>query len=238
MIACLPMYDMPHASAAYDRLWSAIAAQLPGAPAHLTREGDLWVIWQSPDLLLAQTCGLPYRAKLHGKVTLVGTPDYNLPSCPPGYYCSVTVIRAGRSEPPQPTDTIAYNDPLSQSGWAAAQAVGLGQGDRLETGSHAASAQAVAEGRAAVACLDALTWRMLQVEEPELCAQIQVAGATPPTPGLPFITSKDRDPAPIFAALTAAIGTLSAQDRDLLHLQGCVEIPAKDYLALPIPDCP
>ena len=27
-----------------------------------------------PDLVLAQTCGFPYRAKLHHHVTLTGTP--------------------------------------------------------------------------------------------------------------------------------------------------------------------
>ena len=69
MIASLPMYDMPHLRGAHDRYWTAIRDALGYGPDALTRGGDPWAEWQSPDLLLGQTCGLPYRARLHDKVT-------------------------------------------------------------------------------------------------------------------------------------------------------------------------
>ena len=94
MIAALPMYDRPETASANDRLWALIHEALGEGPKHLTREGDLWDIWTAPDLLLAQTCGLPYRARLHDRVTLVGTPDYGLPDLPAGYYQSVLIARA------------------------------------------------------------------------------------------------------------------------------------------------
>ncbi|MEM8576314.1 MAG: PhnD/SsuA/transferrin family substrate-binding protein [Pseudomonadota bacterium] len=234
MIAALPMYDLPHARAAHDSYWQAIAAHLPGAPTALTRDGDLLSIWQSDELLLAQTCGLPYRARLHGAVTLVGTPDYGLTGCPPGHYRSVLVTRPGW-EGDAGAATLAFNEPLSQSGWAAAQNAGLGKGKVLQTGAHAASARAVAEGGADIAAIDALTWSMLQTEEPGLTGALTVRNQTPPTPGLPYITAKHRDPAPIAAAIRDAIGTLTPEDCATLHLKGLMDIPKADYMALPLP---
>ena len=119
MIASLGMYDMPHLRDAHDRLWSGIRDALGYGPHHLTRDGDPWTEWQSPDLLLAQTCGLPYRARLHGRVTLIGTPDYNLPNCPPGHYFSYIIRR--RDDPRDLKElskqgVMAFNEPLSQSG--------------------------------------------------------------------------------------------------------------------------
>jgi len=94
VIAMLGMYDMPATSAANDRFWTLIRQHLGYGPTYLTRDGNVWDIWLNPDLLFAQTCGMPYRTRLHGQVQLVGTPDYGLPGCPPGHYCSVLIARA------------------------------------------------------------------------------------------------------------------------------------------------
>ena len=84
------MYDYPKAQAANDRLWALIRDSMRAAgmaaPDALTRSADAyWQGWTSPDLILSQTCGFPYRARLHGQVTLIGTPDYAVAGCPPGY---------------------------------------------------------------------------------------------------------------------------------------------------------
>ena len=52
MIASLPMYDRPETAAANDRLWQGVRERLGQGPEHLTRGGDLWAQWQSPDLIL------------------------------------------------------------------------------------------------------------------------------------------------------------------------------------------
>ena len=90
MIAHLPMYDVPANRAAHRRLWQALQDQLPDAPNFSPPSADLMDDWLSPDLYLSQTCGLPYRAALHGQVQLIATPDNHSPNCPPGYYCSVS----------------------------------------------------------------------------------------------------------------------------------------------------
>ena len=243
MIAALPMYDRAETAEANDALWSAIRARLGFGPATLTRAGDLWPLWQSPDLLLAQTCGLPFRAKLHSRVTLVGTPDYGLPGCPPGFYRSVFVARAGDKGDLAAfaARPFAYNEGLSQSGWAAPQAHmaarGLPFGPLLRTGAHRASALAVAGGRADFAALDAVTWALIQ-EHDRFAASLRVIAETVPTPGLPLITAPGTDPAPLFAAFAGAVQDLSAKDRATLHLEGLVAIPAQAYLVQPLPTAP
>lgn len=114
-LAMLGMYDMPHDKAANDRLWTRIAAQLSGAPQTLTRDMDFGDMWRSPDLVFAQTCGMPYRTQLHGHVALIGTPDYALPDCAPGYYCSVLVSK-GAALDDLNGSRLAFNDGGSQSG--------------------------------------------------------------------------------------------------------------------------
>ena len=157
MIASLGMYDFGPAQAANDRLWALIRTGLRGrgidAPEALTRgEHAYWDAWQSPDLILSQTCGYPFRARLQGKVTYVGTPDFGVEGCAPGYYRSVFVVRA---DDPRRTlaefdgARLAYNEPLSQSGWAAPQThakkLGIRLPPALQTKGHRLSARAVAE---------------------------------------------------------------------------------------------
>ena len=245
MIASLAMYDMTALHGANDRLWQAIRRHLGHGPETLTRGGDLWQIWQSPDLLLAQTCGMPFRTRLHPNVTLIGTPDYGLPGCPPGYYNSVLVVRAdapGDRVQDYAGGRFAYNEPLSQSGWAAPIThLDMAQvrfSVLLQTGAHANSARAVAEGGADIAGLDALTWLLLQNHNPALTDQLRVLETTPPTPALPYITAAGRDPAPIATAFRAALDDLAPADRDALHLKGLVDIPAPTYLAVETPATP
>ncbi len=239
MIAALGMYDIPFTAAANDRFWDLIRHQLPDAPAHLDRQTPLWEAWTSTDLLLAQTCSLPYRARLASDVTLVGTPDYGLPDCPPGYYRSLFVARLSGPETLKACagGTLAFNEEMSQSGYVAPllhlRDKGLEVPRMIETGAHAASARAVAEGKADLAGIDALTWYLLRQAEPGLTARLRVIARTEPSPGLPYITAHGRDPAPLRAALRQAIADLGPQDRQILQLRGLVEIPEEDYLALP-----
>lgn len=241
MIAALSMYDRAPIRAANDALWSAIRDALRArgiaAPQTLTRHDDVWAIWRDPDLILAQTCGLPFRARLHGDVRLVATPDYDLPGCAPGHYNSVVIAREARL-PRAPR--IAINDPLSQSGWAALQGwmveQGLVLGPVIVTGAHAASARAVAEGSADLAAIDAQTWRLLLRHE-GADPMLEIA-RTAPTPGLPLITSLAHDPAPIRAALTEALGALRPATLSALDLRGFVQIDAAAYLAMPLPPNP
>lgn len=244
-LASLPMYDRPELALAHDRLWQAVHTRLGRGPERLTRGGDPWDHWLAPDLVLSQTCGLPFSTRLRGRVALVGTGDYRLDDCPPGHYYSVFVARTedARSSPADfATARLACNDPHSQSGWGAPLAWARARGFRFTrpsfTGAHARSAAEVAEGRADIAALDALTWRLITRHDPGVAARLRVIGRTPPTPALPFITAPARDPAPVFVALSAALAALSADDREVLSLHAIVRLPESAWLAVPVPPAP
>jgi len=236
MIAALPMYDAPGQRPVNDRLWAEMRKHLPfETPEHLTRDVDLWDIWRSPDLLFAQTCGLPYRARLHDTVTLIGAPDHRLPGVPAGQYQSVIVMRAG-----DPIDEVtglrlAINDPLSQSGWAVV--AGEAMTPTELSGSHAASARAVLDGKADVAAIDASTWRHLCSVD-EALEDLTVIRKTPPGPTLPFITAKPEQARALYSALELAFTTLSDSDKSTLGMYGIVPAQPGDYLRLPIPEAP
>lgn len=243
MIAALPMYARPETAGATARLWAAIRDALGEGPETLAEPEDLWALWEAPELLLAQTCGLPYRARLKDRVALVGTPDYGLPGCAPGWYRSVHVVRRGdaRHLDDLRSPRFALNEPLSHSGWAAPAAhfaaTGRAFGPLLATGSHAASARAVVEGAADLAALDAQTWRLMARHDP-VARELAVIGMTPPSPGLPLITARERDPEPLARAVGQAIARLAPEDRAALGLRGLVRIPAAVYLAQPLPPAP
>ncbi len=249
MIASLGMYDFGAAVAANDRFWALIRDGLRAAdqptPDSLTRgDAAYWPAWQSPDLILSQTCGYPYRARLHHRVTYIGTPDYGVEGCPPGHYCSVFVVRKddGRKTLAEFDGArFAFNDDLSQSGWAGPQTHAANLGVLLvpsvRSGGHRLSAVAVAEGRADIAAIDAVTWALMQPDEPTAPA-LRVLAQTAPTPGLPFIAAAGSDAGLLFDVITAAIAALAPEDRITLQLKGLCRIPLAAYLDVPNPPAP
>ncbi|MCH2075587.1 MAG: hypothetical protein MK180_01715 [Rhodobacteraceae bacterium] len=230
MIATLPMYDQPQLQAANDALWQAIRAALPfEAPEALTRGDDLMALWTDPELLLGHTCGLIMVRPLHARVHYVASPDFGIEGCPAGYYSSALVHRTG--EAPTEGARLAYNEPNSQSGFGAAQ--GFGFVPTLETGAHALSLEAVAQGQADVALIDRHTLRIVGVPE-----GLSVGGKTPPTPGTPFVTAREEWVAPLRAALPLAFEALEETHRNALGLTGVYVLDVADYHAVPQPPTP
>lgn len=249
MIAILDMYERPETAAALDRLWAAIRDELfldgIEAPDSLTRGGDREAAWQSPDLVLGQTCSLPYRLGLHEAAQIVGAFDHGLEGCPPGHYRSAVVVRA--DEPRTRLSEFggarfAVNSVTSQSGWAALaelmQISRLRAGDFFFSGGHAASARAVAKGQADIAAIDAVTWRLLTRHEADLAGRLRVLLLTHPGPGLPLITARGRDADAIAAAVARAVATLSPDVAETLSIRGFARIPETEYLSLPLPPAP
>lgn len=246
MIASLMMYARPELDAAHENLWKAIRKQLAAkqieSPECLSQQADAFSVWLNPEMVLSQTCGMPYRMRLHGKVNLVGTPDYGIKGCPPGYYRSPLVVNIenAKTDIAEFKDAIlAYNQTDSQSGFAAiyshVKPLGFWFKHTLETGGHLESARAVAEGRADIASLDAMTWRLICRYE-EFSSHLKVLEWTEPTPGLPLITSLKHDPDILYSAVSNAIAELEGVDRELLELRGLVKIPEQDYLAIANPN--
>lgn len=196
LTARLSMYDWPQTRAANDELWArwrtGLRAKGVDTPDSLDRETQ---DERSLDgLLVGQVCGVTYAKFLSSKARLVATPCYGAAGCIGPNYCSMVVVRnddsahtmtdlAGRS--------AAVNSKTSFSGWFALHAAsGHGEaffGDYTLTGSHLASAQAVVQGRADCAALDAVCWAMIGRYLPDLHDQLRVLAQSPSLPGLPLI---------------------------------------------------
>lgn len=242
MFASLPMYDRPENAAAHDALWAGVCARLDIPNTPLDRRTPYMDGWARPDLVLGQICNLPYRAKFKGRVTRIGTGDYGLTDTPAGYYHSVFVVReqdAERGLAPATLGRFAYNDALSQSGWGAPLAAISDQGltfyTTLRTGAHINSMNAVLDGHADLAAIDAVTWRMFEAWEPR-AKNLSVIARTRATPAQMFITGHDRDPDPIRIALSAAIADLSNSHAQTLGLWGLKVLPDAAYdIPLPTP---
>lgn len=244
IFAFLPMYDWPEVRTQTDRLWSLLRQALAdlglGAPRQLERGRELMDGWQDPSLLLGQTCGLPLVRHLLDRVCVLGSPDYGLPDCPPGHYCSVVVVREGdpaASLAELRGRRLAYNHPGSQSGEGALRHVlaPIAEGKSffssvMETGSHRAALKAVAAGEADAATLDAMSYRLAQAHEPA-ARSVRVLLATPPTPGLPMITARgNRDKVPMLRQAVAEAIAAAPQDlRTALSLHGFAAFDADDY---------
>lgn len=245
MIASLMMYQRPELEEAHAEFWQRIRKELTfrgiDSPTSLSQNAEEFSVWTNRELVLSQTCGLPYRAWLHNKVSLVGTPDYGLEGCPHGYYRSVIVVRASdpRSELSDfKTGTIAYNQKFSQSGYAAMKEH-LSMFDfwfekELHVEHHLHSAQSVARGDADIASLDAVSWRLMQRYE-AFANDLRVLAWTLPTPALPLVTADSQNEELIFQAVHQAIKELPGDLRALLGILDLIQIPKEDYLAIPIP---
>ncbi|MFC5583625.1 phosphate/phosphite/phosphonate ABC transporter substrate-binding protein [Nitratireductor kimnyeongensis] len=229
-IAALPMYDWPECrnetDAHWDRLRDGLRAQGVDAPEALSRGDDLRALWRNPNLLLAQTCWGPMEAGLARHVQVVGQPDYSAYEGGAGaLYSSAVVMRKdvtgrdvtaplhGRALLPLDLmrDTrLAYNETLSRSGFLALiqDLKEAGEGieifaERLETGGHRASLEAVRDGRADVCAVDCRSWALAQRFVPGL-DKLCVVGWTARRLGLPYITSHETD-AETLASLRAVL---------------------------------
>lgn len=245
MRASLLMYNPPELSGANQTFWAHIASNLRNAgldaPKALSAEGFGSEFWTSEDLILSQICGLPYRVGLRDKVQLVGTPDYGVEGCPPGFYCSVILKHRG-DDRSRLVDfagaRVAINGFESQSGFAALAneiaKTDIRFSDCIVTGSHLGSIRAVASGEADIAATDAVTMRLFERYE-DVVTDLECIAHTRPTPGLPLVCSTAYCRRTVFDAVVGAIRAMPEADREALMLRGLVEIPDETYLSVPTP---
>ncbi|MBT5074042.1 MAG: PhnD/SsuA/transferrin family substrate-binding protein [Kordiimonadaceae bacterium] len=229
MIANLPMYERAELAQAHNQFWQLIRKNLNiESPEHLSQDAGEMEVWIRPDLILSQACGKPYREILHNKVTLIGTPDYDIEGCPPGYYRSAFVIR--KEEKREQLDDFkdalfAYNNKMSQSGYHVAN-------DFFESeicsGGHLNSAKMVAQGKADIAAIDAISLVFMEKYE-VFFTKIKILSWTEPTPGLPYITALGNDKEEYFDAIKNAISELPEDVRRTLKIKDIVDITKEDY---------
>ena len=240
------MYARPELDDTIAQFWDLIRKNLYqkgiSSPTNLSQDAEDIGSWLDPNLVLSQTCGMPYRNILHGKVQLVGTPIYDLPDCPPGHYFSVIVVR--RDDPRSTLKeysqaVLAYNMEISQSGYAAplnhAATKGICFPNRIKSHGHVKSAEMVSRGEADITAIDAVTWMLIERHEAFISNLRVLEQTTPTTPVLPLITSLTLNADQIYDAVKRAIQDLSQDMRDAMLLKGIVKIPTSEYLNIPNP---
>ena len=238
------MYDWPEVHGAVDALWAAIYWGLRDAgidaPEGVWRPDRPEDLWTHPDLLIGEICGYQIVNELRGRVEVLGVLDRGVDGCEPGDYRSVLVCRdddwaVGLED--FRDRTVAVNGHRSQSGYGAlvhevAPLVVDGRffDSEVTTGSHRGSMRAVADGRADVAAIDEVSWRLGLDHEP-VVDRLRIVAWTEPTPGVPLATSwtnaglRDR----LNDAISTAVADLDVKVREPLHLYGYRPRPTSDY---------
>ncbi len=214
MIAALDMYNWPESADVFHAFWRTVRDGLHhrgvDAPAALsTRDENLADIAASGELLLGQICGITYaRANDEAlRFTNLGAFICHAEGLAPGQYCSVLITPKGHAPNLDAPSSLraAINGYGSLSGWIVLAQYVSGQSQRspfkedVLSGGHRQSAELVADGSADIAALDIISWQMLQRFSPDVAAQLDVVGYTPPRPGLPLVTSCHHAPALVSA---------------------------------------
>ncbi|MFD1036139.1 phosphate/phosphite/phosphonate ABC transporter substrate-binding protein [Sphingomonas hankookensis] len=233
-IAWLGMYDHPGQHAANDALWSAIrdhlrASGLADVPEQRSRDTDIHRVWAHPGLLLGMICTRPW-ALAHRDLQLLGHPVY-AGTDRPGEHRSWIVVR--RDDPAVRLADLrgrraAINDGGSNTGMALLRdrIASLAQdgcffGEVVATGAHAASARAVATGRADVAAIDEVTFAALARFEPELTERLRILDKTAPAITPAFVTAAGTPP-DIVSLLRIALDQSLPHEPPALGLMGMV----------------
>lgn len=216
MTASFPWYDLPSVQWANDRIW---ATMYPDGPP-LERDVPYEEQWRSPDLVISQACGLDLHLN-SAPLKPVFTPVFDLPDCREGEYFSYLIGRPGHG-------VAAVNSLTSRSGFS----VLLGHskpGSLLLTGSHLASIDAVRNGHADFASIDAVTWHLLKRDAPEQLGSVEVAERLDSAMAPPYVVrrgaSNDAE-----KRLSAAMEDPStAEARSALLLRGIKPVSRRDY---------
>ena len=174
MTAAFPWYDLPSVRWANDVLWKAT-----GLGGELDRDTPPDAQWRSADLVVSQACGLDLFL-CDAPIAPVLAPVFDLDCEEGSYYSYLVGSRSG---------VAAVNSMTSRSGLSALLTL-CQPSSLLVTGSHLASLAAVRDGSADLACIDAVTWHILERDTPSCVAEVPVLERSGPAPAPPFVMRK------------------------------------------------
>jgi ABC-type phosphate/phosphonate transport system substrate-binding protein len=197
----LPMYPFPELRDAWAETWTAVRDAHPrGRTFHesLLWSDDIHALWNSPDLVLSQSCGWPIVSELDGRVRVVGVFDPDVDGGDAGTYRTLLVARRDAPLHEFSGATAAVNGPDSLSGWVSLVAGVEGAGGTWRgavrwTGAHVASLAAVRAGDADIASIDPVSFALLATLDARHVDGLHVVGRGPRVPCLPLIVPGDTD---------------------------------------------
>ena len=220
MTASFPWYDLASVRWANDVLWRAT-----GVGGALDRTTPVVAQWRADDLIVSQACGLDLFVG-DWPIEPVLAPVFDL-DCPPGHYMSYVI---GTSEAPSGGRVAAVNSLSSRSGFTALLSVRTPR-SMIVTGSHEASLSALRRGVAGVACIDAVTWHILERDAPALVEGLDVIERTASAPAPPYVVRRNGKRDRLVRLMTAAMQDPTTRlARRALLLRGVVPVARSDYL--------
>jgi ABC-type phosphate/phosphonate transport system substrate-binding protein len=202
-LAELLMYVAPEPIRQANETWLTRIIEGLGATRQSAEGLSLPQLWQSPNLLLTQTCGYPLMTLLRGQVRLVGRPRYELPDSNGGNHCSLLLCRADdprRSLPAFHNSRGVLNDEGSNSGMnllrhrlAPLHRDGQFFASVGVSGGHRESLRWLREDLADLAAIDSVTFAYLARHAEAEVAGLRVIARSAFSPTLPYITSASTD---------------------------------------------
>jgi ABC-type phosphate/phosphonate transport system substrate-binding protein len=203
-IASLPWYDLPEIRDATDQLWRAVCAAcrdagIEFAPDNLERELDYREQWGHPNLMFTQCCGYDVAVDAGRSLRAVAAPRFAFPGCTDHFHSSYIVVRD--DDPAWGVADLrgrraALNNVSSHSGANALRAViapfsrgGRFFGEVRLSGAHVASLQMLHNNQVDVACVDCVTWGLLEMHRPAAIRGVRKIAQTPLAPVPPYVTS-------------------------------------------------
>lgn len=247
----LPMYDFPEVASSTARMVDALvvtfgaegleASAAGGLP---TAHHDLMAYWSGPEMLISQSCGLPFVEDLAAVTHCVGTFRWSGVSDERGWYRTVIVVAPGsgaRNLADLAGARPAVSNTQSLSGWCSLGVAVAGVTDRADflrptvlTGSHAGSLAALQSGDADVASIDPGTYQLLARHRPAAVAGLRQVGEGPWVPATPLVVPRSL-PVPIERSRSIVTGALNsaglADSRAEIGIDSFVVVPDEEYLA-------
>jgi hypothetical protein len=218
MLASLPWYDLPSVQWANDVLWHAT-----GYPGELNRYQAAFDLWHDPELLVTQCCGLDLFLA-QAPIEPIAAPVFDL-DCKAGMYFSYIV---GNTD----GGVAAVNSLSSRSGWSALLARYTPQ-RVVVTGSHQASLDALRNGVADVAAIDAVTWSIIERDAPSKLAGLKIVERSPDAPAPPYVVRQGRDSKQIIRGLRRAFRSPGSIDaKKALFLKSIIPAQRDDYFPI------
>lgn len=237
---CFGMYPFPAVRPAWEAFVAALHERLPWVPDELDWDEDVHASWRDDTCVVSHACGFPLVTQLAGHVRVLGAFRLAIPDARHHEYRSVLLARrpARPEDLARPDAVAAANGPESLSGWVSLVTATVGAGGAwpgrvVWTGAHAASLQALRDGAADVASIDALTLAHLRVIEPSCVDGLHVIGHGPWVPSTPVVVRASATDAEV-EACRRAIGEVLADPRfapfaAALLVDGFVPLESTDY---------
>ena len=196
LLVDFPWYDAPFLKSTHDRLWSELRSRLQRRVIDLPerRHSDIRHddLLKSDQLLLTQTCGFCLATNTPKFLNIVGTPVFDLPECPPGFYFSYFVSAKTSLDGEL---RLAVNDLWSWSGchtlleFCKRENLKPDSSRSVVTGGHHASIEKILNKECDLAAIDAVTWHLYLENDPQFMSGLDVLGRSGILPAPPYVTS-------------------------------------------------